>query len=82
MSEFENPYEAPESEVVIEDNLDEGVVLANRWTRLVSQIIDGLIMMAIGIPILFVTGVFNLSNPEAMQSITTSIITTFLFIVI
>lgn len=65
----ENPYSTPESEIIEEDNQKNNeIVLADRSTRLVAAILDGLIMMAIAIPLGMVIGYisFDINNPPSV----------------
>ncbi|HYM35178.1 MAG TPA: RDD family protein [Steroidobacteraceae bacterium] len=51
----ENPYQPPKAEVADVQSDDE-IELASRWARLGAAIIDGLLMSAIILPIIFSTG--------------------------
>jgi uncharacterized RDD family membrane protein YckC len=56
MSEF-NPYQAPNSDVAAVD--DGALVLASRGQRLAAAMVDGLISLALVVPVMFVMGIFD-----------------------
>lgn len=61
----ENPYSSPESEVIDETSMnDADAVLADRSTRLVAAILDGLILMVLFLPIVYITGLMDFRNPR------------------
>jgi uncharacterized RDD family membrane protein YckC len=51
----DNNFKAPEAELLTEDN-DSGTELASRWSRLWGSLIDGLVMLVVLVPIMFITG--------------------------
>lgn len=53
----ENVYKTPESELTIDSPGE--LVLASRWARLLAALIDGFIMVAVTLPIMFLTGGFD-----------------------
>ena len=54
----DNPYRAPDA-AIVETAAAGGTALAGRGVRLGAAIVDGLIMMALVMPILFLTGYFE-----------------------
>jgi uncharacterized RDD family membrane protein YckC len=55
----ENPYAAPEVSLSLEEEWHGGVKLANRGTRLVAALLDGIIGMIFGFPLLYAFGIWN-----------------------
>ncbi len=59
MNNTQNPYQTPSAEVTPTDIAGVDAQLASRWARLGASIIDTVIMMAITIPVMMVSGVFT-----------------------
>ena len=57
MSDF-NPYAPPQADLRVE-TAPGSQPLASPWIRLVAQIVDGLVMMVIFVPIMFFTGYWS-----------------------
>ncbi|MBI2379936.1 MAG: RDD family protein [Gammaproteobacteria bacterium] len=64
-----NPYATPEASLVTES----ATVLADRGTRLGAAIIDGLIMMALVLPVMYVSGYFALAMAGEQPSLATQL---------
>ncbi len=59
MNEEYNPYAAPKSAVLTASVPEQGLLLASRWHRLVASFLDSLILMAVFLPLQFLTGAFQ-----------------------
>lgn len=69
----ENPYSAPESEIIEDTNKHVSeIVLANRGTRLLAAIIDSIILMAICLPLFWVFELVDFKTGET--NITTQVL--------
>lgn len=59
MNEEFNPYAAPQAAVLTAPLPDQELPLASRWHRLCASFLDSLILMAIFMPLQFLTGTFQ-----------------------
>lgn len=65
----ENPYSAPESNILDEDNSDNSeIVLADRSTRLGASIIDSFILMLIFLPLAWALNLVNFETGNTSLS--------------
>lgn len=79
-----NVYEAPESEL-IEEQLEAEYDLASRWSRLFASILDGIIMLMILVPTMFIVGYFEViasGEDVFLYQVLLGIFSIFIFIVI
>ncbi|MHB1078052.1 MAG: RDD family protein [Prosthecobacter sp.] len=59
MNEEFNPYAAPRSVVLTAPVPDQELPLASRWHRFVAAFLEGLILMALFMPLQFLSGTFQ-----------------------
>jgi len=69
-----NPYQTPQAEIANADAPAGTAELASRWARLGASILDTLIMLAISLPIMFLTGMFDQIMQGKQPGITYSLV--------
>jgi len=65
----ENIYETPKSDLAVDENKQGVKPLASRWKRLFASLLDSLIMMVVIVPIIYLTGGFDVLYQEVQPSL-------------
>jgi len=76
----DNVYKAPESELV--SDADSSLELASRWSRLFAAIVDGLIIALVTIPLMYLTGGFDVIETGEQPSLIYSLMMAVLGVVV
>jgi len=75
MPNQDNPYQAPQANLELETT----GALASRWSRLFAALIDGLLMLAIQLPVMYFNGYFDGASADDWEPALTQEITAAIF---